>query len=107
MDMISWLFNFVPWWIYVVVIVVLITVGWQFISPIWLMLPKPVKIGLVFLATLLTAYIAGRNRGSKDERAMNVKRDVQANNTRNDIHAKIEKLDTAAVDKRLGKWVRD
>ncbi len=102
----SWVFNFIPWYAYVVAVIVILCLFWNVIAPVWVLLPKPVKFLIAAAALAFAAYVAGRNRGSKDERQMNQRRDANANITRDEIHAKIESLDRANVDSRLAKWMR-
>ena len=78
MDWLSYAFNYVPWWIWTVIAIVLLAVFWQTLLPIWLALPKWLKGLILGTGALLTAYFAGRNRGSKDERDHRVVRDGEA-----------------------------
>ncbi|MGB5905755.1 MAG: hypothetical protein WBH00_23190 [Xanthobacteraceae bacterium] len=107
MDTASWLFNFVPWWVWTVIAVVLLAMFWQFLMPIWLALPKWLKGLILGAGALLTAYVAGRNRGSKDERDMEAKRSATAIKTRKETDDEVRNLSPSDTDKRLDRWFRD
>jgi hypothetical protein len=57
----------------------------------------------------LAAYVAGRNKGSKDERAKAAEASAKAIQRREDIHDDVQKLPDSDVTDRLGKsgWLRD
>lgn len=107
MDTLSWIFNFVPWWVWTVAGVVLVAVFWQVLAPIWLVLPKWLKALILGVGALLTAYVAGRNRGSKDERDQRAKADAHAIQNRKDVDDEVRNLPADDLDRRLDKWMRD
>lgn len=107
MDTLSWLFNFMPWWVWLAIVVVLLAVFWQALLPVWLALPKWLKGIILGAGALFTAYIAGRNRGSKDERDQRAKADARAVQTRKETDDEIRNAPAADVDRRLDKWMRD
>ncbi|KQW22805.1 hypothetical protein ASC80_05550 [Afipia sp. Root123D2] len=107
MDTLSWLFNFVPWWVWVVIAAVLLAVFWQALLPVWLTLPKWLKGIILGAGALFTAYAAGRNRGSKDEREQRAKADARAVQTRKETDDEIRNAPAADVDRRLDGWMRD
>lgn len=107
MDTASWLFNFIPWWVWTVIAVVLLAVFWQPVMAFWLGAPKWLK-GLILAAgALLTAYIAGRNKGSKDERDRRAKADASAIKNRKEIDDEVRNRPAARIDSDLDKWMRD
>ena len=107
--MLYWLWSFVPWWLIVIVAVVVIGFGWQFIAPIWALLPKPVKWFLGFLASIAIAIQYGRNKGEKAAQEKRAQDNANAIKTRDNIDAKVQALpDTAVVDQLdRNKWLRD
>jgi hypothetical protein len=107
MDTASWLFNFIPWWAWVVAAIIAAVLTYQFWLPIWAMLPRPVKVALAAIAAVLTAYVAGRNKGSKDERDRRAKADANAIKNRKDIDDEVRNRPAATVDRDLDKWMRD
>ena len=107
MSTLSWAFNFVPWWMWPVGLLVAAIVTWQFWAPIWALLPRPVKVALAAVGAVSVAYIAGRNRGSKDERDQRAKKDARAVQTRKETDDEVRNLPDADVDRRLDKWMRD
>jgi hypothetical protein len=107
MDTLAYAFNYVPWWVWTIIVVVLVAVFWQALLPIWLALPKWLK-GLILAAgALLTAYVAGRNKGSKDERDRRAKADANAIQNRKDVDDEVRNLPADDLDRRLDKWMRD
>jgi hypothetical protein len=107
MDALSWAFNYVPWWVWTVIAIVLVAVFWQTLLPIWLALPEWLKGLILGAGALLTAYVAGRNRGSKDERDRRVKADAHAIQNRKDVEDEVRNLPADDLDRRLDKWMRD
>jgi len=107
MDWLSYAFNFVPWWVWTVIAVVLLAVFWQALLPIWLALPKWLKGLILGTGALLTAYVAGRNKGSKDERDRRAKADAHAIQNRKDVDDEVRNLSPSDTDKRLDRWYRD
>jgi hypothetical protein len=109
MDWLSYAFNFVPWWVWIVGLLVASIVTYQFWAPIWAVTPRPAKVTLAAVGAVLAAYVAGRNRGSKDERAKAAEASTKAIQRREDIHNDVQKLPDSDVVDRLGKpgWLRD
>jgi hypothetical protein len=104
---ISWAFNFVPWWVWLIAVLVAAGFTYQFWMPIWLALPKWLKGPILGTGALLAAYVVGRNRGSKDERDQRAKADARAIQTRKETDDEVRNAPAADVDRRLGKWMRD
>jgi hypothetical protein len=107
MDTASWLFNYVPWWVWTVIAVVLLAVFWQPVMAFWLSAPKWLKGLIIGAGALLTAYVAGRNKGSKDERDRRAKADAHAIQNRKDVDDEVRNLPADDLDRRLDKWMRD
>lgn len=107
MDTLSYAFNYVPWWVWTVIAIVLLAVFWQTLLPIWLALPKWLKGLILGAGALLTAYVAGRNKGSKDERDRRAKADAHAIQNRKDVDDEVRNLPADDLDRRLDKWMRD
>lgn len=105
--MISYTFNLIPWWAWGVAIAAALIVTYQFWAPIWAMTPRPIKVAIAAIGAILGAYVAGRNRGSKDEREQRAKKDASAIQTRKEIDDEIRSLNPDDTDKRLDRWYRD
>jgi hypothetical protein len=71
------------------------------------LLPRSMKVAPTAVVAVLVAYIAGRNRGSKDERVHRAKKDARAVQTRKETDNEVRNLPDADVDRRLDKWMRD
>lgn len=107
MDTLSYAFNYVPWWVWLVAAIIAAVLTYQFWLPIWAMLPRPVKVLVAAIAAVLTAYVAGRNKGSKDERDRRAKADAHAIQNRKDVDDEVRNLPTDDLDRRLDRWMRD
>jgi hypothetical protein len=107
MDTLSYAFNYVPWWVWTVIAIVLLAVFWQPVMAFWLSAPKWLKGLIIGAGALLTAYVAGRNKGSKDERDRRAKADANAIKNRKDIDDEVRNRPAATVDRDLDKWMRD
>lgn len=104
-----WAWSFIPWWIFVVIAFVVIAFCWQFIAPIWAILPKPVKWLLGFVGAILVAVQYGRNKGEKAAQDKRAQDNAKAVETRKTIDAKVEAMPDADVTRDLerNKWMRD
>lgn len=104
----SWIFDHVPWWVWGLLLggggtaaLVFIPGAFAFLSGIWAILPKPVKWALAGIGAIVAAFLAGRNRGSKDER--DKQKDLADNAARNrtEIDQQTRDLTDDQVDKKL------
>jgi len=107
MDWLSYAFNFVPWWAWVAGGVVLVAVFWQPVFAFWVAAPKWLRTTIVSAGALLAVYVAGRNKGSKDERDRRAKADARAVQTRKETDDEVRNLPADNLDRRLGRWMRD
>jgi membrane protein YdbS with pleckstrin-like domain len=105
----SFLWNYIPWWVFVIIGVVIVGFCWQFIAPIWSILPKPVKVALVFIGSILIAAQWGRNRARKDMEEQRAKDNANAIIERDKIDEQVKRLPPNVVDQHLrdGGWLRD
>jgi hypothetical protein len=93
--------------VWTIIAIVLVAVFWQPLLPIWLALPKWLKRLIIGAGALLAAYVAGRNRGSKDERDRRAKADAHAIQNRKDVDDEVRNLPADDLGRRLDKWMRD
>jgi hypothetical protein len=100
-DWISWAANFIPWWVWPIALAVVVIAFLPYITPIWNMLPRPLKAAIIAVLGLFTAYWAGRNKGAKDERDKTKKQTDQAITKRQEVHDEVSKLTPSEVDRRL------
>ncbi|MDB5733240.1 MAG: hypothetical protein JWQ03_3135 [Variovorax sp.] len=107
MDTISWAFNYVPWWVWFVAVLLALGFTIQFWLPIWAVTPRWLKVTLGAIGAILAAYFAGRNRGSKDERDQRARTDARTIQTRTETDHEINNLSPSDTDKRLDRWSRD
>lgn len=106
---VSYYWNFVPWYVFPVIAIILVAVFWEFIAPFWMMLPKPVKVFFAGVVAVLLAAQWGRNRGMKDAQAMRDKDNANAIKERENIDATVKDMQPNAVDDSLKRhgWMRD
>jgi hypothetical protein len=111
----TWLLDFLPWWTWyaAVGVVLLLTASfwWPLASAAWMLVPERLRkiiVGLVaVLAAVAGAYLAGRNRGTSNERARQKARDAKATKTRLETNDAVARMDDPAVKQRLDRWLRD
>lgn len=108
MDTISWAFNYIPWWVWIIItaggggaILAFVPGALALVVSIWNMLPRPIKFVLGGAAAVVVAYLAGRNKGSKDERTMQAKRGAQATQNRKEINDEVRTMSPTKVDAEL------
>ena len=108
--MISFIIDHLPWWAYWAAIgfVALATLPmwWPVAVTIWTWMPNWMKALVIGIGAILTAYAAGRNRGSKNERDRQAERSKNAEAHRDELHKEIEALPDSELDKRFNRWVR-
>lgn len=93
----------IPWWVYLVGVIVAAALTYQFWAPIWALLPKPVKIALGAVGAVFVAYIAGRNRGAANARARDKDRADNAVRNRNEVNQRVQNMTPKQVDEELDK----
>lgn len=105
--MIDWIFDHVPYWVWAVALAVALIATYPMWSAIWLMLPRWLKVVLIAATGLFTAYLAGRNRGTKDAKDAQDKANAQATKRRLETNAEVTNLDPATRKREFDKWLRD
>jgi hypothetical protein len=109
--MIAYIFDQIPWWLYLLLGGLAAGALFYFFSPIliplWAATPKSVKIALGAVGAAFLAFIYGLNRGNRNARDLQAKQDAQAVQKRTETDDEVGKLSDPAVDKRLDRWMRD
>jgi hypothetical protein len=105
--MIGWLFDVIPWWVYLGAGIAVAAMTYPMWSTVWLWLPRPVKAVIILIGTAGLAYFAGRNRGFKNARDRQKEADAQATNRRLETNAEVDRMPAADRDKSLDRWMRD
>lgn len=105
----NWLIDHVPWYVPVVIAIIALGFCWQFIAPIWALMPNWLKASVSAIGAIFVAVQYGRNKGAKDAEAKRAQDNAQAVQTRKQIDANVEAMPDSDVTKRLGdnKWLRD
>jgi len=99
--------DLIPVWVWIVVVAIMLAFTYQFWAPIWLLLPRPVKIALGAVAALFAAFLGGRYKGAKDTRELQQARDASAIKTRDEIDMRVRNASDADIKERLKRWQRD
>lgn len=107
MWLLSWLFDVIPWWVYLAAIITIAAITYPMWSAVWLLLPRPVKAALILVGTGGLAYFAGRNRGYQNARDRQKQADAEATKRRLDTNAEVTRMPAADRDKSLDRWMRD
>jgi len=103
----SWILDYVPYWVWVVAAVAALAATYPFWSAIWFALPNWLKIALIGTAGLIVAYLAGRNRGTKNAKDAQDKANAQATKQRLETNAEVTNLNAADRKRQFDKWLRD
>lgn len=64
MTALGWLLDALPWWLWLVGAAVLLVATYQLWAPVWVLLPRPLKVAAGGFVAIVLAYLAGRNRGA-------------------------------------------
>lgn len=105
--MFSWIIDQIPWWVWAAGAAVALAATYPMWSAIWMLLPRWLKATLIFVGSLGLAYVAGRNRGLKNERERQERANAEATKRRLETNAEVDRLRPADRDKQLDKWLRD
>ena len=105
--MIGYILDITPYWVWAAALAVVLVATFQVWSPVWLVLPRWVKELVLFTLGVAGAYLAGRNRGSANERDKQKRANESALKRRREVEDEIKNLDGDGVNKRLNKWMRD
>jgi hypothetical protein len=107
----SWLLDFLPWWTWyaAVGITLCLTVPWwwPFATWAWSIMPNWLRGALGGAVAIMAAYLAGRNRGTSNERARQQARDAKATKTRLETNDAVDKLSDPDRKRALDRWMRD
>lgn len=107
----SWILDWVPWWVWWVLIggaAIALAPLWVPIGRgIWAILPNWARIGLVGLVGVLTAYLAGRNRGRRNALEEQRRREAQAIQKRLEVNRRVDRMTPEEANKEDERWVRD
>lgn len=62
--LIGWLLDVTPWWAWALASLALLGATYQVWAPLWALAPSWLRTGALGLASIVLAYLAGRNRGA-------------------------------------------
>jgi hypothetical protein len=105
----EWLWGHIPWYVPAIVIIVAIGFCWQWIAPIWLILPNWARWSIASTIAVLVAIQYGRNRGIAGEQTRQKSLNEHATEQRDKINASVKAMPSNAVTRALERngWMRD
>lgn len=103
----NWILDHVPYWVWLIALVVALAATYPMWSALWLLLPRPLKIALVAIVGIVAAYLAGRNRGAKNAKDAQDKANALAVKRRLDTNAEVSNLDPTTRKREFDRWLRD
>lgn len=108
--MFSSIIDYVPWWVWTGLAlggggaaIFFIPGALALVTTIYNLLPKSIRLAFSAVVAVLVAYLAGRNRGSANERDKNKDRADNAVRNRLEVENKIGKLTPSQVDHELDR----
>lgn len=103
------MWNHVPWYVPVALVIIAAGFCWQWIAPLWAILPRPIKWAIAFIAAIVVAVQYGRNRGVASERERRKSLNERAIKQRDAIDEKVNAMPPNAVTDALRRngWLRD
>jgi hypothetical protein len=109
MWILEFIWNHVPWYVPLALVIIAAGFCWQWIAPIWMLLPRPVKWAIAFIGAIFVAIQYGRNRGVAGEQARRKSLNERALKQRDVIDAKVKEMPPNAVSDALRRngWMRD
>ena len=101
--------NAIPWWVLLIIALVGLGVVYAYAKPIWDLMPRPVKLLIGFVLSIVLAVQWGRNDGRKDELALEKERNNEAREKKGQIDAEVKNMpdDDVVRDLNRGGWLRD
>lgn len=105
--MFSWIIDAIPLWVWLAAGAIALAATYPLWSAIWLVLPRPIKAGIIFIGTAVLAYLAGRNRGFQNASDRQKEADAQATKRRLETNEEVGRMPAADRDKSLDRWMRD
>lgn len=103
----GWLLEVVPWWAWMLATATILAATYQIWAPIWGLAPRPIRLAVLALMAIGSAYVAGRSHGAANERGRQESRRANAAAKRQEIDNEVDALPDAALDRRLDRWMRD
>lgn len=107
----SWILDWLPWWIWWAAAGVAALLTFQLWFPIalavWNLLPGWARAALIGAAGVITALLIGRNQGARNEAERQRQRDARAAQARVQSDARVDRMSDADKDKAMKQWQRD
>lgn len=96
-----WVWNAVPWYVPVVIAIIAVGFCWQWIAPIWFLLPRWLQVTIGFTIAIIVAVQYGRNRGMQAEQDKRKALNAQAVQQRDKIDERVKAMPPNAVTRAL------
>lgn len=109
MWILEFIWNHVPWYVPLIAGIIAAGFCWQWIAPIWFILPRWLKWTIGFIIAMIVAVQYGRNRGVAGEQARRKSLNEHAIKQRDAIDESVKALPDNAVSRKLrdNGWMRD
>lgn len=104
-----WIWNSIPWYIPLALVIIAVGFCWQWIAPIWFILPRWLRWTIAMVIAIIVAVQYGRNRGMQAEQKRRADLNAQARQQRDTIDERIQALPPNAVSDALRRngWMRE
>lgn len=107
----AWIIDWLPWWFWWIAVgaAAFLTAPYWLPAALWVWgrLPPWAKGALIAAAAVLTAYVAGRNRGRRNAADEQARRDAEASKRRLETNEAIRRLTDPERSKERERWERD
>lgn len=103
------LYNQIPWYVPLVLAIIAAAFCWNYIAPIWFLLPRSVRWGIAFVIAIIVAVQYGRNRGVQAEQQQRKTLNDHAIKQRDQIDERVKAMPPNAVSDALRRngWMLD
>lgn len=103
------LYNQIPWYVPLIIAIIAAAFCWQYIAPIWFLLPRWLQVTIGFIIAIIVAVQYGRNRGVQAEQQRRQTMNEHAANQRDQINERVKAMPPNAVSAALERrgWLRD
>src|SRR6266540_3819634 len=101
----NFILDHIPWWGWVIIIGLPTGAALYFFSPIliplWNMLPRPIKTGLILIGSGFVAFMGGRYRGRANAEEEERRRNAEALQKRAEVDREVDRMSDDEADKKL------
>lgn len=103
----TWLIDWIPWWLWGVGAIVALTATSSLWLPLWAWTPNWIKIALGAMGGAILIYLKGRSDKGADQKLADAKRDADAQRVRTGIDNEVRNKPKPDLDREHNRWLRD